>query len=67
MRMSRGIVQSMGGLITVRSTPQRAATFRVYLPLTAAVAEPAPAGSLSVATILVVDDEVEVGEAVRRV
>ncbi len=39
-----GIVESMGGLITVHSAPQRGATFRVYLPLAEAAEEPATAG-----------------------
>ncbi|HTX34579.1 MAG TPA: PAS domain S-box protein [Bryobacteraceae bacterium] len=68
-----GIVKHSGGWIEVRSQLNRGSTFRVYLPLTAAPAEEAPAESGTSApaggapadargaeTVLVVEDQGEV-------
>ena len=57
-----GIIEQSGGLVDVCSEPQRGSTFYVYLPLVhepAAVDPPPqePAGVVSDATILIVEDD----------
>jgi PAS domain S-box-containing protein len=66
-----GIVRSHGGLIHVASQPGQGATFQIYLPASAdgeAIAEP-PAGIAPPRgdgeCILVVDDEITVGNSAR--
>jgi hypothetical protein len=66
-----GIVQGHLGAIAVTTAPGRGSTFRVHMPLIAARAVPAPAGtppspSPGTETILVVDDDPGVRNAARR-
>lgn len=65
-----GIVRSHRGAIRVASAPGSGTTFTVYLPASAGPAanpEPGtPPGSASSAIVLVVDDELNVRETVRR-
>ena len=69
LSISHGIVRSLGGEITAESTVGQGTTFRVHLPRAVAaeapaagVERPAPARPLS---ILVVDDEPAIGDALR--
>jgi signal transduction histidine kinase/CheY-like chemotaxis protein len=65
-----GIVSAMGGDVAVESTVGKGTTFRLLFPPTAAVATaeapaPAPVASRR-GTVLVVDDEVNVGRSIER-
>ena len=59
LSVSHGIVEAHGGLIEVQSKVGEGSTFRVFLPLTAASAEPAKVSEAvrMSARILIVDDE----------
>ncbi|MBI3568575.1 MAG: PAS domain-containing protein [Gemmatimonadetes bacterium] len=66
-----GIVQDAGGFIGVESEPDKGTTFRVYLPRTDGVVEPARkpsdvAAEKGSGTILVVEDETVVRQLVER-
>ncbi len=67
LSISHQIVQSLGGAITVRSTPGQGSTFRVALPLAnpidpvPIVASPAP--SAACPRVLMIDDEAAVGRS----
>jgi signal transduction histidine kinase/ActR/RegA family two-component response regulator len=71
LSVCQGIVNSLGGSIEVESQPGQGSTFTVVLPLSASVLEEAleeaPVVSrLKRSRILVVDDELHVGTALRR-
>ncbi len=68
LAISHQIVQSIGGEITVTSTVGRGTTFRIALPASHAPLAPEPVAVVPAVTralrILMVDDEVLVGQAV---
>jgi CheY-like chemotaxis protein len=70
LSICHGIVDSMGGRITVESEPGKGSTFRVFLRVTERGAEPRPeppaAQAVGRARILVVDDEPYVTRALHR-
>jgi PAS domain S-box-containing protein len=73
LSICQGIVTGYGGRIEVESVPGRGSTFRIILPAAparqaapAAPTAPLPAGAPRQGRILVVDDEVQVGTAIRR-
>ncbi|EAU61788.1 hybrid sensor histidine kinase/response regulator, partial [Stigmatella aurantiaca] len=71
LSVCQGIVNSLGGHIEVQSQPGQGSTFTVVLPVSASVlgeAPEAPASQPQVkrSRILVVDDELRVGSALRR-
>jgi two-component system NtrC family sensor kinase len=76
LAICRGIVATLGGEIQVESDLGRGSCFRVVLPsagVAAAAPAPvlahpeAPAGQVAPGTVLVVDDEPQVGSAIARV
>jgi PAS domain S-box-containing protein len=69
LSMARGIVVSLGGAIEVESAPQRGTTFRVLLPPATSVgaSQTDTATTVGRARVLVVDDEVSLAQATRRV
>ena len=71
LAISSRIVASIGGAITVESRPRVGSTFRVTLPAAIDVAPEKPSSSKSTATgrggrVLVIDDDVLLGSALRR-
>jgi CheY-like chemotaxis protein len=70
LSICHGIVSAIGGEIQVRSEPGKGSTFRVILPVESASDEPADARTapapVARARILVVDDEVLVGNVLAR-
>jgi PAS domain S-box-containing protein len=73
LSICHGIVMSLGGKITVHSTPNEGTTFRVALPATdredaeieAPVNEPASTQVAPRARVLVIDDEVPIANTMR--
>jgi DNA-binding NtrC family response regulator len=72
----QGIVRNLGGTIHLASEPEKGSTFRILLPCTPAVAEQtvAPQGSAGkpaseslAATILIVEDEAVLRQAIAKV
>jgi PAS domain S-box-containing protein len=70
LSICHGIIDSMGGRISVESAPGRGSTFRVYLGVAGASAdsrpEPVAMPAVARARILVVDDEPYVTRALQR-
>jgi CheY-like chemotaxis protein len=70
LSICHGIVSAIGGEIQVRSEPGKGSTFRVILPVESASDEPVDARTapapVARARILVVDDEVLVGNVLAR-
>jgi PAS domain S-box-containing protein len=70
LSICHGIIDSMGGRITVESTPGKGSTFRVFLGAVERVVEaprePPPAPATGRARLLVVDDEPYVTRALHR-
>jgi PAS domain S-box-containing protein len=68
LAISHEIVRVLGGTIRVDSTVDRGSTFRVALPIATAQATVSPAqadrGPVSVARVLVIDDEQAVGRSI---
>jgi len=67
--ISRRIIESFGGELTVTSTPGTGSTFRVHLSAGATTVPPPrspPSASARGATVLVIDDEVAVARALDR-
>ena len=66
-----GIVRDAGGVIAVESTPEVGSVFRVFLPLTDRPASgervPAEPGRMDQRTVLLVEDELPVRRAMRRI
>jgi PAS domain S-box-containing protein len=73
LSICHGIVTSLGGQITVHSTPSEGTTFRVALPSTNredADADPPPSGAIAArlgprAQVLVIDDEIPIANTMR--
>jgi len=70
LSICHGIIDSMGGRITVESTPGKGSTFRVFLGAVARVVEaprePQPVPATGRARLLVVDDEPNVTRSLQR-
>jgi PAS domain S-box-containing protein len=70
LSICHGIVKSLGGEMTVESTPNQGSVFRVLLPLGKTLAPPPPPPSLSQPVlqgrILVIDDDLLVSRAIER-
>ncbi len=71
LAITRRFAQMMGGDVTVASEPGHGSVFTVHLPVeppatAPAPSSPAPAGSGEAGTILVIDDQPEAREIVRR-
>jgi hypothetical protein len=70
LAITRRFAQMMGGDVTVASDPGHGSVFTVHLPVEppapAPAPSPAPAGSGEAGTILVIDDQPEAREIVRR-
>jgi two-component system cell cycle sensor histidine kinase/response regulator CckA len=68
-----GIIKSHGGTVNVYSEPNKGASFKIYLPATAAAAPVRPSQSPSVASggngelILLVDDESAIRDVMRKI
>jgi CheY-like chemotaxis protein len=74
LAICRRVIGELGGQIDVASVVGEGTTFRIALPidkgqhgLVARASEPAPALAVDQRRVLVIDDEVEVGNAARRI
>jgi PAS domain S-box-containing protein len=71
LSMAYGIIRQSGGHILVESTPGRGSRFRIYLPCVGkgqetALSTPAHIEAQGTATILLVEDEIDVRQVVHR-